>query len=153
MNNVLNFFKKTSFVAFFTFGVLSCSFKPIITSSGNLNLDKKIDLILPGTTNKNDVVRLLGETLLKEEPNNNKWAYIETIEKKTFGKKKIIKNTLLILDFDSRGILITKKILNKNEFKKIAFDNSETKSFGLDNSFSKRIFSSVRKRAQNAISK
>jgi len=73
--------------------------------------------------------------------------------KKTFGKKKIIKNTLLILDFDSRGILITKKILNKNEFNKIAFDESETKSFGLDNSFSKRIFSSVRKRAQNAISK
>tara|TARA_B100000780_G_C21124889_1_gene456126 strand:- start:26 stop:487 length:462 start_codon:yes stop_codon:yes gene_type:complete len=153
MKNVLNFFKKTSFVTFLTLGVLSCSFKPIITSSGNLNLDKKIDLILPGTTNKNDVVRLLGETLLKEEPNNNKWAYIETIEKKTFGKKKIIKNTLLILDFDSRGILITKKILNKNKFKKIAFDNSETKSFGLDNSFSKRIFSSVRKRAQNAISK
>ena len=153
MKNVLNFFKKTSFVVFFTFGVLSCSFKPIITSSGNLNLDKKIDLILPGTTNKNDVVRLLGETLLKEEPNNNKWAYIETIEKKTFGKKKIIKNTLLILDFDNRGILITKKILNKNEFKKIVFDNSETKSFGLNSSFSKRIFSSVRKRAQNAISK
>jgi len=153
MKNVLNFFKKTSFVVFFTFGVLSCSFKPIITSSGNLNLDKKIDLILPGTTNKNDVVRLLGETLLKEEPNNNKWAYIETIEKKAFGKKKIIKNTLLILDFDNRGILITKKILNKNEFKKIVFDNSETKSFGLNSSFSKRIFSSVRKRAQNAISK
>ena len=153
MKNVLNFFKKTIFVTFLTFGLLSCSFKPIVTSSGNLNLDKKIDLILPGTTNKNDVVRLLGETLLKEEPNNNKWAYIETIEKKTFGKKKIIKNTLLILDFDNRGILITKKILNKNKFKKITFDKSETKSFGLDNSFSKRIFSSVRKRAQNAISK
>ena len=153
MKNTLKFFKNTSFVIFFMLGFLSCSFKPIVTSSGNLNLDKKIHLILPGTTNKNDVVRLLGETLLREEPNNNKWAYIETVEKKTFGKKKIIKNTLLILEFDRRGILKTKKTLNKNEFNKIAFDDSETKSFGLNNSFSKRIFSSVRKRAQNAISK
>jgi len=153
MKNTLNFFKKTSFVIFLMLGVLSCSFKPIVTSSGNLNLDKKIDLILPGTTNKNDVVRLLGETLLKEELNNNKWAYIETIEKKTFGKKKIIKNTLLILEFDSKGILKTKKTLNEKQFNKIALDNSETKSLGLDNSFSKRIFSSVRKRAQNRIPK
>jgi len=137
----------------FMISVWSCTFKPIITSSGNLNLEKKIDLILAGTTNKNDVVKLLGETLLKEEPNSNKWAYIETIEKKTFGKKKITRNTLLILEFDNRGVLKTKKILSKNEFNKIVFDNSETKSFGLDNSLSKRIFSSVRKRAQNAISK
>ena len=152
MKNTLKFFKNTSFVIFFMLGFLSCSFKPIVTSSGNLNLDKKIDLILPGTTNKNDVVRLLGETLLKEEPNNNKWAYIETVEQKKFGKKKIIRNTLLILEFDSRGVLKSKKILNKNDFNKIKFDEASTVSSGLNNSFSKRIFSSIRKRAQNRLS-
>ncbi len=153
MKFTIKFLKRVGFITFFAFVTLSCSFKPVIKSSGNLNLDKRIILILPGTTNKNDVIKLLGETILKEGPNDNKWAYIETIEKKSFGKKKIIKNTFLILDFDNKGILKSKKIFNKENFNEIKFDRAETKSFGLNSSFSKRIFSSIRKRAQNATSK
>ena len=151
MSKVLKILKKTTLITACFFTILSCSYKPVMTSSGVLNLDKRTDLILLGNTNKNDVIQLLGETTLKEQPNENKWAYIETIEQKKFGKKKIIKNTLLILEFDSRGILKSKKILNKDNFNKIKFDDSETVSSGLNNSFSKRIFSSIRKRAQNRL--
>tara|TARA_B110000971_G_scaffold51928_1_gene52618 strand:- start:306 stop:713 length:408 start_codon:yes stop_codon:yes gene_type:complete len=132
---------------------VSCNLKPVIESNGIQNLDNRTALIIPGETNKNDIVKLLGETLLKEEPNENKWAYIETIEKKTLGKKKIIKNTMLILEFDNKGVLKTKTILNKNDFNKIKFDKTETNSSALNSSFSKRIFSSIRKRAQNKINK
>jgi|TARA_B110000971_G_scaffold170304_1_gene174984 outer membrane protein assembly factor BamE (lipoprotein component of BamABCDE complex) len=122
-----------------------------VRSSGVLNLDKRANLILPGTSNKNDVIRLLGETVLKENPNEKKWSYIETIEKKTLGKRQIIKNTMLILEFDNRGILQKKKIFNKDDFQNVKFDQSESESLGVSNSFSKRIFSSIKKRAQNRL--
>ena len=143
--------KKITLITFCISTVLSCSYKPVIKNNGILNLEKRTGLMLVGATNKNDVVQSIGQTILKEQPNENIWAYIETVEQKKFGKKKIIRNTLLILEFDSRGILKNKKILNKNDFNKIKFDEASTESSGLNNSFSKRIFSSIRKRAQNRV--
>jgi len=151
MTKTLNFFKKVILIGFCISAVLSCSYKPVIKNNGILNLEKRTTLMIVGTTNKNDVVQSIGHTILKEQPNENIWAYIETVEQKKFGKKKIIRNTLLILEFDSRGILKNKKILNKNDFNKIKFDEASTESSGLNNSFSKRIFSSIRKRAQNRL--
>ena len=151
MTKTLIFFKKITLIALCISTVLSCSYKPVVKTNGIQNLDKRTDLMTVGTTNKNDVIELIGETILKERPNENIWAYVETVEQKKFGKKKIIKNTLLILEFDSKGILKNKKILNKNDFNKINFDEAITVSSGLNNSFSKRIFSSIRKRSQNRL--
>ena len=151
MFKILKFSKKATCITLCFFIISSCSYNPVITSNGILNLDKRADLMLPGSANKNDVIKLLGETILKELPSENKWAYFETVEKKTLGKKKIIKNTMLILEFDNKGILKSKKILNKDDFNKINFDQDKTESAGLNNSFSKRIFSSIRKRTQNKL--
>ena len=151
MTKTLNFFKKVTLIIFCISSVLSCSYKPVVKTNGIQNLDKRTDLMTVGTTNKNDVIELIGQTILKEQPNENIWAYVETVEQKKFGKKKIIKNTLLILEFDSKGVLKNKKILNKNDFNKLKFDETSTESYGLNNSFSKRIFSSIKKRAQNRL--
>ena len=99
--------------------------------------------------NKNDVIKILGETTLKEQPDEKKWVYIETVEQKKFGKKKIIKNTMLILEFDNRGLLKNKEVLSDNDFNEIKFDKNVTVTSGVNDSLSKRIFSSIRKRAQN----
>tara|TARA_B110000261_G_C12813400_1_gene249274 strand:- start:79 stop:549 length:471 start_codon:yes stop_codon:yes gene_type:complete len=151
MTKTLNFFKKVTLIIFCISAVLSCSYKPVVKTNGIQNLDKRTDLMTVGTTNKNDIIQLIGQTILKEQPNENIWAYVETVEQKKFGKKKIIKNTLLILEFDSRGVLKNKKILNKNDFNKLKFDEASTETYGLNNSFSKRIFSSIRKRTQNKL--
>jgi len=151
MTKTLNFFNKITFIIFCFSTILSCSYKPVVKTNGIQNLDKRTELMTVGTTNKNDIIQLIGQTTLKEHPNENIWAYVETVEQKKFGKKKIIKNTLLILEFDSRGVLKNKKILNKNDFNKLKFDEASTETYGLNNSFSKRIFSSIKKRAQNRI--
>ena len=151
MTKNLNFFNKITFIAFCISTILSCSYKPVVKTNGIQNLDKRTELMTVGTTNKNDIIQLIGQTILKEQPNENIWAYVETVEQKKFGKKKIIKNTLLILEFDSRGVLKNKKILNKNDFNKLKFDEASTVTYGLNNSFSKRIFFSIRKRAQNRL--
>jgi len=151
MSNPFNFLKKTILVALCFIAILGCNKKPISISNGTLNLDKRAELIQLGTSNKNDVFNLLGESLLKEAPNKNKWAYFESKETRKLGKKINTKNTMLILEFDNKGILLTKQILNQKDFNKLKFDDTKTESLGLNSSFSKKIFSSIRKRAKNAM--
>ena len=149
MLKTLNLLRKISLVSSYFIFISSCSLKPVITTHGILNLDKRTDLILLGSMNKNDVIKILGETILKEQPDEKKWVYIETVEQKKFGKKKIIKNTMLILEFDNRGLLKNKEVLSDNDFNEIKFDKNVTVTSGVNDSLSKRIFSSIRKRAQN----
>ena len=149
MLKTLNLLRKISLVSSYFIFISSCSLKPVITTHGILNLDKRTDLILLGSMNKNDVIKILGETILKEQPDEKKWVYIETVELKKFGKKKIIKNTMLILEFDNRGLLKNKEVLSDNDFNEIKFDKNVTVTSGVNDSLSKRIFSSIRKRAQN----
>ena len=149
MLKTLNLLRKISLVSSYFIFISSCSLKPVITTHGILNLDKRTDLILLGSMNKNDVIKILGETTLKEQPDEKKWVYIETVEQKKFGKKKIIKNTMLILEFDNRGLLKNKEVLSDNDFNEIKFDKNVTVTSGVNDSLSKRIFSSIRKRAQN----
>jgi outer membrane protein assembly factor BamE (lipoprotein component of BamABCDE complex) len=89
MTKTLNFFKKITFIIFCISTILSCSYKPVVKTNGIQNLDKRTELMTVGTTNKNDVIQLIGQTTLKEHPNENIWAYVETVEQKKFGKKKL----------------------------------------------------------------
>ena len=108
MSISLNFVKKTILLTL-CFAVLSCNLKPVVKSNGIQNLGNRTSLLIPGETNKNDVIKIFGETLIKEMSDEDKWTYFETIERKTLGKNKIIKNTMLILEFNNKGILKTKK--------------------------------------------
>ena len=138
MTKTLNFFNKITFITFCISTILSCSYKPVVKTNGIQNLDKRTELMTVGTTNKNDIIQLIGQTILKEQPNENIWAYVETVEQKKFGKKKIIKNTLLILEFDSKGVLKNKKILNKNDFNKLKFDEASTVDLWIEQLFLKK---------------
>jgi outer membrane protein assembly factor BamE (lipoprotein component of BamABCDE complex) len=149
MNN-----KRIPFLVLICLFLFSCSLTPNIKVSGVANLEKKQEALVIGVTNKNDTIGYLGETILKEYPGDNSWAYIETSEKKNiFGKKKIIKNNVLILEFNQRGVLAGKHILNINDINKLDLDKDITDTNALDDSFSKKFFGSVRKRLQNKLGK
>ena len=132
--------------------LFSCSLTPNIKVSGVANLEKKQEALVIGVTNKNDTIGYLGEAILKEYPGDNSWAYIETSEKKNiFGKKKIIKNNVLILEFNQRGVLAGKHILNINDINKLDLDKDITNTNALNDSFSKKFFGSLRKRMQSKL--
>ncbi len=42
------------------------------------------------------------------------------------GKKKLLTNNVLVLELSDQGLLVSKKLYNKNDMKKLEFDNSET---------------------------
>ena len=128
----------------------SCSLTPNTKIYGIANLDKRQEVLKVGVTNKNDVIQLLGETILKDQTGNENWAYIETVETKNiFGTAKIVKNNVLVLIFDNKGVLSKKKYLNINDLNELKIDQSITSSNAINDSFSKKLFSSMRKRMQN----
>ena len=144
--------KKKLIPALFCIGLFffSCSLTPNIKLGGVADLDKKQEVLSIGTTNKNDTINYLGETILKEYPEENNWAYIETEElKNIFGRNKLIKNNVLLLQFDSKGILSKKNMLTINDLKKLDLDHTITTSQAINASFSKKLFSSIRKRLNN----
>jgi outer membrane protein assembly factor BamE (lipoprotein component of BamABCDE complex) len=147
MNN-----KRIPFLVLICLFLFSCSLTPNIKVSGVANLEKKQEALVIGVTNKNDTIGYLGEAILKEYPGDNSWAYIETSEKKNiFGKKKIIKNNVLILEFNQRGVLAGKHILNINDINKLDLDKDITNTNSLNDSFSKKFFGSLRKRMQSKL--
>jgi outer membrane protein assembly factor BamE (lipoprotein component of BamABCDE complex) len=136
-------------ICFFLF---ACSLTPNIKVSGVANLEKKQEVLVIGVSNKNDVISYLGESILKESPGDDSWAYIESSEiKNIFGKRKIIKNNVLLLEFNQRGVLAGKHILNINDINKLDLDKDITNTNALNDSFSKKFFGSLRKRMQSKL--
>lgn len=138
------------FILFFFLS--SCATEPVRQIHGVPNLENKFNSILNKTSNKNDVINIFGEALIKEYPDDNIWVYAETVKTNNFfGKKKIIKNNLLVLEFNPKGILISKNILDAMSIKDLDFEKNITKSFALNENFSKKLLTSVRKRIQNKV--
>ena len=138
-----------NFITFFLVIILanSCKLSPSITHSGVINLEQKKDVFFLGKTNKNDVIKEIGETLLKEYPEEKSWIYIETETKRNLlGKKILIKNDILMLEFDDKGILLTKDFYNLKNIKDLNFNEETTSTLAIEESNSKKFFSSMRKR-------
>ena len=116
---------------------LNCSINKVSNIHGYRLLELKSDKIQLTKTNKNDVKKILGppSSISKFE---DIWFYIE--RKKTnqkilkLGKKSISKNNVLILEFDNKGIVKNKKLLNINNMNEIKIANQKTfKKYEQDN--------------------
>jgi outer membrane protein assembly factor BamE (lipoprotein component of BamABCDE complex) len=133
----------TLILCFFLF---SCSLKPASYKSGVTNIEIKQELLIPGKSNKNDVIKYMGETVLIDYLDKS-WIYTETLDTKNYlGKKVRLKNNILILTFDNKGILLKKDFFDIKDFKDMEFDDLKTETYGVTSSFSKKIFSSMKKR-------
>ena len=126
---------------------ISCTLTPNIQKSGINNLATIQEKFIINTTNKNDVLNELGETILTNYPDNNIWVYIETeIQKKFFGRKELLKNDVLVVSFNNKGILVKKNLYTKDYMTKVSFDEEFTKTYSVNENFSKKFFASMRKR-------
>ena len=100
--------------------------------------------------NKNDVLKKLGKPHSTSFDDDNIWIYIErTLTKGKYHKlgKNIIKtNNVLILKFDKFGILETKKLLNKEDIKKINFSKKETENELARKSFVEKFLQSLKQK-------
>ena len=95
------------------FFILNCSFNKVIQNHGVHNLEKKQKKLKINDTNKNDILNFIGPPSTKSTFDNDIYIYIE---KKTssskltkLGKKKLIRNNVLVLEVDNKGMLLSKQ--------------------------------------------
>ena len=141
--------KKLYFFIFILF-ISNCSLNKVVQHHGVHNLDKKQEKLKINQTNKNDILKFIGPPSSKSTFDNDIYIYIErkTSSSKLIklGKKVVIKNNVLILDIDKKGLLVDKKFYNKDDMQKIKFDEGETIASHSKNSFVYNFLYSLRQR-------
>ena len=119
--------------------IVNCKFNKVVDSHGIHYLDKKNKQLVVKSSNKNDIINLLGPPSTKSKFDNDVWIYIE--RKKTrstlfkLGKKYIEVNNVLVLEIDNKGLLAKKELFNIDDMKEVKFVEDVT-----DISYSKRSF-------------
>ena len=135
----------------------SCSLDKVVQHHGVHNLEKKQAKLKINYTNKNDIIKLIGPPSTKSSFDNDIYIYLERKTSSSrltrLGKKRLIKNDVLVLEIDNTGILLSKKFYNKDDMNEIKFDENIT---GVN--YSKRTFiynflSSIRQKIDDPLGK
>jgi outer membrane protein assembly factor BamE (lipoprotein component of BamABCDE complex) len=117
----------------------NCTLENVVRHHGVHFLDKKHTKLKVSDSNLNDVKKLLGPPSTENAFNNDIWVYIErkttVSDIKTLGRKKLIVNNVLILEFDKRGMLIDKKFYDKNNLNELKIAKNETTTIGKKKQF------------------
>ena len=134
-------------VFFFT---LSCSLNKVKNNHGVLSLEKKFNKIQVNKSNSNDIIKLFGPASTKSTFNNNIWIYIE--RKRTnssifkLGNQKIIKNNVVVLEINNKGLLSKKEIYDLNNMNKYEFSKNKTKKKYQKDSYIYGVLTSLREK-------
>jgi outer membrane protein assembly factor BamE (lipoprotein component of BamABCDE complex) len=135
----------------------SCSLNKVILHHGVHNLEQKQKKLKLEYSNKNDIIKLIGPPSTQSVFDSEVFIYIErkTSSSKLLklGKKELIKNDVLILELDNKGILISKKFYNKNDMNQIVFDNQETGINYTKRSFIYNFLSTLREKIDDPLNK
>ena len=120
-------------------------------------MEKKQAKLKINYTNKNDIIKHIGPPSTKSTFDNDVFIYIErktSSSKLTkLGKKKLIMNNVLVLEIDSKGILLSKKFYNMDDMNNIKFDEDKTSLNYSKRSFVYSFLSSLRQKIDDPLGK
>jgi len=120
-------------------------------------LDKKHKKLEINSTNKNDIIKLLGEPSTKSTFDNDVWIYIErkisTGSIFKLGKEKLVTNNVLVVEIDDLGLLTNMKFYDKNTMNDIKFVSTSTNSAYKKRSFVYDFLSSMRQKINEPMKK
>ncbi len=139
------------------FLILSCSTNKVVKHHGVHFLEKKDKELIVNATNRNDVLRILGQPSTKSSFDNDVWIYIErkitTGSIYTLGKRKLTVNNVLVLEINDEGLLSNKKLYTKTDMNNINFDQSLTSGVYTKRSFVYDFLSSMRQKINDPLGK
>ena len=143
------FFIKNHIFLFIIFIILNgCQLQDPNKNHGILFLENRADKLVLKKTNKNDVIKILGNPHSKSIDNNNRWLYLERVLTKgefhKLGQNILLDNNVLVLDFDKFGILSNKKLLTKEDKEDIKFSELKTENRLTEKSFVESFLSSIK---------
>lgn len=141
---------KLFFLKLLFFLLVSCSFHKVDDAHGVNNLLEKSKLITINKSNKNDVIRLLGPSLITSN-NEMKFSYFEVRKTKNkLGSNVIYTNNYIEITFDKYGIVEKINIYNTDDNKNLNFAKETTVTRGVKDTFFSNLLSSTRKRMEKA---
>jgi|TARA_B110000967_G_C18754464_1_gene494599 outer membrane protein assembly factor BamE (lipoprotein component of BamABCDE complex) len=138
------------YIIFFSITLNNCQLKEPIKSHGINFLDNRYKNLTVGKTNKNDVIKLIGNPHTTSISSNDTWIYFErTITRGDMiklGQNVLKKNNIVELKFDKYGILSAKNNYNKENMNKIKYSEKTTKNINIKKSFVSQFLSSVKQK-------
>ncbi len=146
---------KLIYIVFISLLLTNCSFKKVVKHHGVPFLEKKQKSLVINTSNKNDIIKLLGSPSTKSKFDNDVWIYIERKQTqsdlKNLGKMKIYKNDVLVLEVDDYGILKKKKFYDQEDMNKLNISKDITGKKFKKNSFVYDFMSSLRQKINDPL--
>tara|TARA_B100000963_G_scaffold347456_1_gene353808 strand:- start:6112 stop:6576 length:465 start_codon:yes stop_codon:yes gene_type:complete len=125
-----------------------CQLQEPYKNHGIIFLENRSKKLVLNSSNKNDVINLIGQPHSKSFNNENEWIYLERILTKgefhKLGQNILKANNVLVLNFDKYGILEKKTLLDKNDKNKLTFSKKITKNELSQKSFIEKFFSSLK---------
>ena len=135
----------------------SCSLNKVVRHHGVHFLEKKQKKIEVFNNNTNDVAVILGPPSTKNSFDTDIWIYIEiktTVSQlSTLGRKKLLVNNVLILEFDKRGLLVKKEFINKDQMNKLKISEDKTQVLNKKDTFIQTVLSSLRRKINDPLGK
>ena len=135
----------------------NCSLNKVVKHHGVHNLEKKQLELKINYSNKNDISDLIGPPSTKSTFDNDIYIYIErktsSAKLTKLGKKKLLRNNVLVLEIDTKGILVSKKFYNIDDMEKMKFDESITEINQSRKSFIYNFLYSVRQKIDDPLGK
>ena len=120
-------------------------------------LENKHNKLKVNKSNKNDIIDLLGPPSTKSTFDKDIWIYIERSTSSSriskLGKATLLKNDVLILEVDNKGLLSEKIFLNKENMNKINFSKDFTQMTHSQQSFLYDFLSSIRQKVRDPLGK
>jgi len=137
--------------------ISNCTLNKVIKHHGVHFLDKKQKNLKLNTTNKNDILQILGPPSTQSTFDTDIWIYIERKTSKSslikLGKRKTIVNNVLVLEINKTGLLVKKDFLDINDMKKIKFSEKSTEITYSKNTFVYEFLSSMRQKINDPLGK
>ena len=110
--------------------IANCSGNKVSNYHGTKSLDNKFDQIYINSTNKNDLLNILGPPSTVSDFNENIWIYVERLKTNQslfkLGAQKIKKNNVLIVELNDNGLIKNKKLLDLNDMNNIKYIKKTT---------------------------
>ena len=147
--------KTTLYIIFLSLIVSNCSIKKVVKHHGVPFLEKKQSTLIVNKSNKNDILKPLGNPSTRSKFDNDVWIYIERKQTQSklrnLGKMKIFKNDVLVVEIDNYGILKKKEFYNIEDMKKLEVVENTTEAGFQRNSFIYKFMSSMRQKINDPL--
>ena len=137
--------------------ISNCTLNKVVKHHGVHFLEKKQKNLVLNSSNKNDIISILGPPSTKSTFDNDLWIYIERKQIEStmlkLGKDKMIVNNVLIVEINNKGLLVKKDFINMDKMNKYNFSDEKTEITYNKKSFVYDFLSSIRQKINSPAKK